>query len=126
MFTPIWSDHILNDASYLRADTFSWHNGDIYATAYNTLLAEFSSPDCVHESENGVTYRRTPSGFKIADPNKHDAVLNAFTSTGKSWFYVIDPDNRRFKLPRTKFGFTGIRDTVGGNVDAGLPSLSCK
>ena len=124
MFTPIWSDHILNDASYLRADTFSWHNGEIYETAYKILLAEFTSPECVHKFENGVTYRRTPSGFKIADPNKHDAVLEAFISTGKSWFYVIDPDNKRFKLPRTQYSFTGIRDMVGGDVEAGLPSLT--
>jgi hypothetical protein len=126
MFTPIWSDHILNDASYLRADTFSWHNGEIFITAYNTLLAEFNSDKCVTETESGVTYKRTPSGFKIADIEQHENVLTTFTMTGKSWFYVLDTEQQRFKLPRTKFGFTGIRDTVGGDVDAGLPTLTAQ
>ena len=124
MFTPIWSDHTLNDASFLRADTFSWHSGKIFTAGYNTLVAEYNSKDCVTETEAGVTYKRTPSGFKIAAANQHDTVLNAFTSTGKSWFYVLDTAQQRFKLPRTKYSFTGIRDTVGGGVDAGLPSLS--
>ena len=124
MFTPIWSDHILNDASYLRADTFSWHNGGIFVTAYNTLLAEFNSDKCVEESEGNVTYKRTPSGFKIADIEQHENVLTTFTMTGKSWFYVLDTEQQRFKLPRTQYSFTGIRDAVGGNVEAGLPALS--
>lgn len=124
MFTPIWSDHILNDASYLRADTFSWHNGDIYTTAYNVLLNEFNSDKSIEELEGNVTYKRTPSGFKIADIAQHENILTTFTMTGKSWFYVLDTAQQRFKLPRTQYSFTGIRDTVGGDVKAGLPSLS--
>ena len=124
MFTPLWSDHILNDASYLRADTFSWHNGEIFVTAYNILLSEFNSDKCVEEVEGNVTYKRTPSGFKIADIAQHENVLTTFTMTGKSWFYVLDIEQQRFKLPRTQYSFTGIRDTVGGDVQAGLPSLS--
>lgn len=124
MFTPIWSDHILNDASYLRADTFSWHNGDIYTTAYNVLLNEFNSDKSIEELEGNVTYKRTPSGFKIADIAQHENILTTFTMTGKSWFYVLDTEQQRFKLPRTQYSFTGIRDTVGGDVQAGLPSLS--
>ena len=124
MFTPIWSDHTLNDASFLRADTFSWHSGKIFKAGYDTLVAEYNREECVTETEAGVTYKRTPSGFKIASLDQHDNVLNSFTSTGKSWFYVLDTVQQRFKLPRTKYSFTGIRDTVGGGVDAGLPSLS--
>lgn len=124
MFTPIWSDHILNDASYLRADTFSWHNGEIYTTAYNLLLNEFNSDKSIEELEGNVTYKRTPSGFKIADIAQHENILTTFTMTGKSWFYVLDTAQQRFKLPRTQYSFTGIRDTVGGDVHAGLPSLS--
>lgn len=124
MFTPIWSDHTLNDASFLRADTFSWHSGKIYEAGYDTLVAEYNREECVTETEAGVTYKRTPSGFKIASLDQHENVLNAFTSTGKSWFYVLDIAQQRFKLPRTKYSFTGIRDTVGRGVDAGLPTLT--
>ena len=124
MFTPIWSDHTLNDASFLRADTFSWHSGKIYEAGYETLVAEYNREECVTETEGNVTYKRTPSGFKIADIEQHENVLTTFTMTGKSWFYVLDTEQQRFKLPRTKYSFTGIRDTVGGDVQAGLPTLT--
>ena len=35
LFAHIWSDHLLTNSSYLRADTFSWQDGNIYYTAYN-------------------------------------------------------------------------------------------
>lgn len=123
MLTSIWTDHLLNDASYLRADTFSWHSADIYITGYNIIEAEYDNENCIEETENGVTYRRSPNGFKIADASQHDNVLSAYNSTGIAWFYIIDKANRRFKLPRTKYGFTGVRDGVGLNVEAGLPNI---
>ena len=124
MFTPIWSDHTLNDASFLRADTFSWHSGKIYEAGYETLVAEYNREECVTETEGNVTYKRTPSGFKIADIEQHENVLTTFTMTGKSWFYVLDTEQQRFKLPRTKHNFTGVRDGVGNDVEAGLPTLT--
>lgn len=124
MLTSIWTDHLLNDASYLRADTFSWHSADIYITGYNIIEAEYDNENCIEETENGVTYRRSPNGFKIADASQHDNILSAYNSTGIAWFYIIDKTNRRFKLPRTKYGFTGLRDGVGLNVEAGLPTLT--
>lgn len=124
MFTPLWSDHLYNDASYLRADTFSWHNGDIYVTGYNTLLKEYNNENCVVETENGVTYRRSPNGFKIASADQHDNIRYAYESDGIAWFYLLDTENGRFKLPRTEYGFTGVRDKVGGDVEAGLPNIT--
>lgn len=123
MFSPIWSDHLYNDASYLRADTFSWHSGAIYVTGYNILLEEYSSENCIEEISNGITYKRTPSGFKIADVEQQDNIIDAYENNGIAWYYVIDIENRRFKLPRTKYGFTGIRNDAGNDVEAGLPTL---
>ena len=102
MFAPIWSDHLYNDASYLRADNFSWHNADIYVTGYNELLKEYNNENCVEETENGVTYKRSPNGFKIASVDQHDNVRLAYEDNGKSWFYLLDVENARFKLPREK------------------------
>lgn len=102
MFAPIWSDHLYNDASYLRADTFSWHNADIYVTGYDTLLKEYNDENCVEEIENGVTYKHSPNGFKIANADQHDNVRLAYEDNGKSWFYLLDVENERFKLPREK------------------------
>lgn len=38
-----WTDHILNEMSWLRADTFSWQSGDVYTSVYNLLLAEYQN-----------------------------------------------------------------------------------
>ena len=37
LFDFKWSDHILNDVQWLRADTFSWQSGSVYEAAYNHL-----------------------------------------------------------------------------------------
>ena len=101
MFTPLWTDHIYNDASYLRADTFSWQNADIYVTGYEIIEREYNNENCVTKTENGVTYKLSPNGFKIADASQNDTIANLYES-GKSWFYIIDTENRKFKLPREK------------------------
>lgn len=124
MFAPIWSDHLYNDASYLRADTFSWHDASIYVTGYNIIEAEYNDENCIEETENGVTYRRSPNGFKIASADQEENVLNAYNTYGTAWYYIIDEVNNRFKLPRTKWGFVGSRDSVGKFIDAGLPNIT--
>ena len=42
VLTPMWFDHIANDVSWLRADTFSWQSGDVYVAAYEHLTADFA------------------------------------------------------------------------------------
>ena len=123
MFSPIWSDHLYNDASYLRADTFSWHDSRIYVGAYKTLLKEYNNKNCVEETVSGITYKRTPSGFKIADASQEDAIANLYEITGVAWYYILDTENARFKLPRTKWGFVGNRDGAGGYVAESLPNI---
>jgi len=100
MFAPVWSDHLYNDASYLRADTFSWHNSSIYVTAYNILVEQYNNGNSVEMTEDGITYKLTPQGFKIADASQHENILQAYLNTGIAWFYILDTLNARFKLPR--------------------------
>lgn len=38
----IWSDHVINDMSWLHAGTFSWQSGDVYVAAYEHLTADFA------------------------------------------------------------------------------------
>ena len=40
-----WADHLLNDISWLRGDTFSWHDGEMYKAAYNHLVADFEGAE---------------------------------------------------------------------------------
>ena len=78
MFAHIWSDHIYNDVSYLRADTFSWHYASIYKTGYEHLLEQYNHEKSVQKTENGVIYRLTPDNFKIADASQQDAIRELY------------------------------------------------
>lgn len=273
LFASIWSDHLLNDGSYLRADTFSWQNGNMYTSAYNhledeiinSLLAslnfyiayndstskyclyikagsvgvgpsgnsrtvpstslggdpgiygsssnigeefygfisldssgnfnleavptseyyiqntapsspaqyafwydttsntikhtfdsgtqwygDYSYPLCKFVNRgNGfsgtgdllevyggyknnfetigsytIGYYKAADGHKIVSPDDETTVQSIYNESGISWYYILDTTNKRFKLPRTKFGFTGYRDGVGNYVEAGLPNIT--
>lgn len=43
LFDCKWADHILNNISWLRADTFSWQSGDVYKAAYEHLISDFEN-----------------------------------------------------------------------------------
>lgn len=100
MFVPIWSDHTYNDASYLRADHFSWQPYDVYITAYEILVDQYDNENSVEKEESGIIYKLTPEGFRIADVSQHDAILELYLGGHKAWFYILDKENQRFKLPR--------------------------
>lgn len=124
-----WVDHQLNDQSWLRADTFSWQDGTVYSDAYNHLVDEFLSGQ-LGQSETiaGITiyYNLAPDGHKIVDasyPAEVQHVEDIYNATGVAWYYILDTANQRFKLPRTKYGFVGLRDTVGKYVPESLPNI---
>lgn len=60
---------------------------------------------------------------RIVLADQEDTVLDIYNSTGVAWYYILDPENARFKLPRTKYGFTGLRDKVGKYVPETLPNI---
>ena len=197
LFDYKWSDHKLNNPSWIRADTFSWQSGIIYQEAYNHLVDE--SPEVTtyyfwvnlgHDERYGYTTSRTPEvgdtfyrdlddltdtgtitaydstedgisaeydghswtmtyssetteglnqetiagitisyyqaadGHKIVLIDQESNVTAIYNATGVAWYYILDTENQRFKLPRTKYGFTGLRDTVGNYVEAGLPNIT--
>lgn len=118
-----WADHQLNDVSWLRADTFSWQDGDVYAAAYNHLVNDIDSISASTETIGGytITYYLASDGHKIVLANMEEIVANIYATTGVAWYYVLDTTNTRFKLPRTKFGLTGYRGQVGNYIAPGLP-----
>jgi hypothetical protein len=120
----MWADHQLNDISWLRADTFSWQSGAVYTAVYQHLVDDIDGITAESETVGGITisFYRAPDGHKIT--TDESAVLSIYNATGVAWYYVLDTVNTRFKLPRTKFGFTGLRNGVGGYVDAGLPNIT--
>lgn len=126
LLSCMWSDHLLSDMSWLRADTFSWQDGTTYSLIYNELLSEYNNSASTAEKEGSIIFKRTPKGYKIALPTQETAILNKYNSDGIAWYYILDTTNTRFKLPRTKYGFEGLRTNVGNDIEAGLPNITGK
>lgn len=126
LFDFKWADHELNSQCWLRADTYSWQDGTVYSDAYNHLVADISGKTASTETINGttVTYYLADDGHKIVKVAKVSAVETVYSSTGVAWYYILDTTNQRFKLPRTKYGFTGLRDSVGKYVPESLPNIT--
>ena len=134
----MWSDHQLNHPSWLRADTFSWQSGEVYHTVYQHLVDDFNSArgedigGVVSGTPNGsdtignitIPYYLAKDGHKVCMPDQESKLIALYETTGVAWYYILDAANQRFKLPRTKWGFTGLRDSVGGYVEAGLPNIT--
>ena len=122
----LWSDHLLNDASFLRADTFSWQSGGVYKSVYEHLVDDFDNGiiGC-SDTDGGVTvfYRLCPDGHKVCLEDQEQNVIDYYNANGVAWYYILDTVNQKFKLPRTKYGFTGLRDTVGNYVPESLPNI---
>lgn len=131
LFDCKWADHILNNISWLRADTFSWHSGDVYVAAYEHLVNEYTEAvnggaEVQLDTVAGITvhYIVASDGHKICHYLQEENVQAIYEATGIAWYYILDTFNKQFKLPRTKHAFTGLRDSVGNYVEAGLPNIT--
>lgn len=134
LLSCIWSDYVMDDIQWLRADTFSWQSGDIYTSVWEHLADDFENrigkgadtDGWLSETIDGVTvyYTVAPDGHKICVQDNEANVQALYEKTGIAWYYIVDVENKRFKLPRTKFAFTGLRSSVGTYVEAGLPNIT--
>ena len=91
---------------------------------YGYISYSCSGTDTI--SGTTISYFTAPDGHKIVLADQEGNVSAIYNSTGVAWYYILDTINERFKLPRTKFGVTGLRDTVGNYVAPGLPSIAGK
>lgn len=103
LLQPFWSEYKLDRMDMLRADTFSWQDGVKCSAVYNLLLGEYNNTASTEQTENGITFKVTPRGFRIADSTQEQAILNLYNTTGVAWYYILDTTNQRFKLPRMKY-----------------------
>lgn len=209
ILTSMFFDHITNDMSWLRADTFSWQSGDVYVAAYehladdaagvevlyafrgsgNPTIGDDIAVDTVYAKTETVsvgstvyldtnmsvsstitgvsgntitsiasvsgydfaftdgyvrnsaydymsgsktdtignitiTYYLADDGHKICLPDQESNIAALYNATGVAWYFILDTENKQFKLPRTKHGFTGLRDSVGGYVKPGAPNIT--
>ena len=123
LFDHKWSDYEITRQDWLRADTFSWQPGTTYTEAYNHLVDDIDGKTATTETIGSYTisYYLADDGHKIT--TDETTVANIYNESGVAWYYVLDTVNTRFKLPRTKYGFTGLRDAVGKYVPESLPNV---
>lgn len=128
LFSWQWADHELNDVQWLRADTFSWQSGAVYQAAYQHLADDIDGKTLQSETIGSTTiqFYLADDGHKICPASEETNVNYIYGTSGVAWYYIIDTVSQRFKLPRTQFGVTGYRGTVGGYIEAGLPNITGK
>ena len=129
LLSPQWSDYIVNDISWLRADTFSWHSGNVYVAAYEHLTDDITGQTPTSTDTYGeisISYIRAADGHKICLPDQESNLTALYQQEGVAWYYIVDTTNTRFKLPRTKYSFNGLRGNSGDYVAESLPNITGK
>lgn len=102
----------VNEEIVYNGNTYH-HNGDNFGLYETETIAGIS-----------ISFILSTTGRKIViDSLNRSAVESIYNATGVAWYYILDNTNKRFKLPRTQFGFTGLRDTVGKYVPESLPNI---
>ena len=122
LFDSKYSDHELNNLSWLKSEG-QWNAKAVYPDAYNELLTEYNNSASSEEIEGSITFKRTPKGYKIALADQETAIDTKYSKDGIAWYYILDTTNEKFKLPRTKFGFEGLRTSVGDDIAESLPNI---
>ena len=124
LFKYDWYEYLLNDPNWIRCDTFSWNSGDSneansYVRVYDHLLNDISGKTLQSETISGITiqFYLADDTHKICPASEEQNLINLYNTTGIAWYYLIDEENIRFKLPRTKHGFVGYRDEVAGYIE---------
>ena len=133
-----WFDHEVDDTSWLRADTYSWQDGTVYSRVYDHLVEDIDGETATTETIGSytITYYLASDGHKIILPDQETTAVNIYNSTGSAWYYILDTDNTRFKLPRENPALEELIQTIrakgngktigfnNGSVNAGLFSSS--
>ena len=117
----------VNSGTLAQLESWCSSQGYTYSGATIEELECYMTLSASSETIEGITitYYETFDGKKIVVGDSEIANAESiYNATGSAWYYIMDTVNQRFKLPRTKYGFTGIRDTVGKYVPETLPNAS--
>ena len=122
LFYPSRFPWVANNIEWLRADTFSWQSGEVYSAAYAELVSIYNAEGGANETETigayTITYKRCANGMKIADASQQSVIMNIYAATGSAFYFILDLENTRFKLPRTKYSLVGYEDGLGNYVSS--------
>ena len=118
LLSHMFFEHELSSPNWLKADTWAWQDGTVYTAAYNAIATAYSGGTSASETIGSYTisFKRAANGMKIVDVANSGTVQDIYDATGVAWYYVLDTANTQFKLPRTKYGMAGYRDSVGGYI----------
>lgn len=113
------SNYTLNDPRWLSANAFTWQYCDYvdenyqgYSIAYNHLITDYNqyweSRDTAIASNwqsevikgTTVVFITAADGHKICYKDQEAALQTIYDATGAADYFLLDPDNKRFKLPR--------------------------
>lgn len=109
-----------------QLETWCSSQGYTYSGATIEELKCYKTLSASSETIEGITitYYLTNDGKKIITSDAEIAHAESiYNAVGVQWYYILDTINQRFKLPRTKWGFVGVRDTVGKYVSETLPNI---
>lgn len=126
LFSIFKTDYTIEDDSLLESSAFDWISKADYEDAYQHLADDIVDKTLTSETIGVTTvqFYLADDGHKICPATEASNVADIFTATGVAWYYILDTDNEQFKLPRTTFGFVGIRNNVGDYVEPGLPNIT--
>ena len=121
-----WKEYEGSDVVYTVDTQSPQINTAVYHSTSISLppvYANVTDTPFIQETIENITVicRVGTDGHKICLPGQESNVAAIYNATGVAWYYILDTTNQRFKLPRTKFGVTGLRDTVGNYVPESLP-----
>lgn len=121
------TDRLLDSLYWVRADDFAWHDGEKYSAMYQHLLDDWNNGTLQTETVNGHTflYMLAPDKHKLFSTNGYgeEIAQTLFEETGIAWYYIIDLNSPRFKLPRNSFDFVGYRTGAGNYVPESVPNI---
>ena len=97
-----WTDKILDNASWIDANLYSWLYSDPYEIAYNHLVTDIDGVTASTETVGSttITYYQASDEHKIILSDQITAAEIIFNEMGVAWYYILDTTNQRFKLPR--------------------------
>ena len=112
--------HNIGGASWETA--YPWYLGTVdLNNCYLDVDGKRIWSGCNYYSQ--LTYYDSTDGHKIV-LNDQETILNdLYNRKGVAWYYVLNQTNKTFRLPRTKYGFVGVRDSGGTFVDESLPNI---
>ena len=104
---------------------YKYENSDMFLTIHK-ITVETTDSYTIGGSTIILNVLIGSDGHRIVlvNTNENEDVDTIFNGIGVAWYYVLDKTNSRFKLPRTKYNFDGLRSAVGKYISESAPNIT--